>query len=148
MHHFREAVRLDRRDWVDVLEAQLHLGRAWWLVRRRRPGRLVTARSSASAHEVDRSTSAEVTRLARAIHRASSYGLFRPLCLVRALALQQLLKAHRISGGVIRVGVKLRDEELLAHAWVEWDGEVVGDDPRHTREFELLGELTCAEAWA
>lgn len=67
-------------------------------------------------------------RNARAVRRAARYGLFRPKCLARSLALQRLLERDGVQGSVIRVGVRRTDGRFAAHAWVELAGRVIGDD--------------------
>ena len=71
----------------------------------------------------------EAERLARAIHVAARMGPIRPACLARALALNQLLESRGISGSRLRIGVRLQGGRFDAHAWVEYGGVVVGDDP-------------------
>lgn len=64
--------------------------------------------------------------LALAVDRAARYGVFRPRCLARAIALQRLLDRQGIRGTRIRVGVRRTGERLDAHAWVERGGVPVG----------------------
>jgi hypothetical protein len=60
----------------------------------------------------------------RALRRARGYGLFRGNCLSQSLALLWLLRRAG-HDGVIRIGVKPDDGRMLAHAWVELDGETI-----------------------
>lgn len=62
-----------------------------------------------------------------AIDRASRYGVFRPLCLTRAVALSRMLNAHGIAGHTIRIGVRHDRGSFTAHAWVELGHRVLGD---------------------
>ena len=87
---------------------------------------------------------ADVARLA-SVSRASRYGLFRPSCLVRSLALAHLLAREGVPGPLIRVGVRRTAGSLDAHAWIELDGRVIGDDPRRTRAFTPLGTLAARD---
>ncbi len=75
---------------------------------------------------------------ALAIDRVARFGLVRPLCLVRSLALQALLTRRGVPGSVIRVGVRASGPVFAAHAWVEWDGTVLGDDPEYVSRFQPL----------
>lgn len=84
-------------------------------------------------------------RAARSVSRASRYGLFRPSCLVRSLALAHLLAREGVPGSLIRVGVRRTAGALDAHAWIELDGRVIGDDPRRTRAFTPLGTLAARD---
>ena len=103
------AVR-DRRwsEMLDVVEAQLALLRAQTMRWVRPLGEFVEvapdeplslARASLAQREL-------CDRLASAINRATRYGLFRPLCLTRAVALSRMLDAHGIAGHRIRIGVR------------------------------------------
>jgi hypothetical protein len=63
---------------------------------------------------------------ARLVDVASRRGLHRGNCLQRSLVLWWLLRRHRIESEV-RLGVRLSAGRLLAHAWVECQGEVLDD---------------------
>ena len=76
--------------------------------------------------------------LAAAVDRAARAGLFRPACLVRALALHRLLLRDGIPGARIRLGVRRDGSGLAAHAWVEVNGAVLGDDGRRAPRFLSL----------
>jgi hypothetical protein len=82
--------------------------------------------------------------LALAVERAAEHGVFRPTCLVRAVALHRLLRRAGIDGSCIRIGVRLDKGSFAAHAWVEWNGEVLGDRPFHTATFDQLCEVDLA----
>lgn len=71
----------------------------------------------------------DARRIALAVNRAATFGLFRPKCLVRSRALRRMLDDAGIAGAEVRVGVLLHGGRFLAHAWVEYGGQVVGDDP-------------------
>jgi hypothetical protein len=75
------------------------------------------------------------------VRRAAAYGLFRPLCLVRSVALNRMLDQYGFHGSRIRVGVRLVDGKFAAHAWVEYEGQVLGDDVEHVRGFEELSDV-------
>jgi hypothetical protein len=84
---------------------------------------------------------AHADALARAVDRAARAGLFRPACLVRALALHRLLGRAGVGGGRIRIGVRTEGPRLRAHAWVEVDGAALGEDGRRAGGFlPLPGE--------
>lgn len=76
--------------------------------------------------------------LARAVDRAARGGLFRPACLVRALALHRLLARAGVAGARIRIGVRPEGARLHAHAWVEVDGAALGEDGRRAGRFQPL----------
>lgn len=130
---------LDRRGWQDLFSAQAALIRAQIRLRREPVGSLVVrdpnepTRSSGSAQRAH--------ALAAAVQRAATRGLFRPLCLVRALALQELLESHAIRGSHIRVGVRSRRGQFGAHAWVRWGNEVLGDTPEFVATFTEVDDI-------
>lgn len=78
--------------------------------------------------------------IAAAIDRASRYGVFRPLCLTRAVALSQMLNAHGIAGHTIRIGIRHERGSFTAHAWVELGHRVLGD-----RTANILGYLPLTQ---
>ena len=82
------------------------------------------------------------TELARAVDRASRYGPSRPSCLVRALALQHLLRAEGIPDGRVRIGVR-RDASggVGAHAWVTCGSLVFDASDDSGPEYTVLKDL-------
>jgi hypothetical protein len=141
----RRIISLGARDWRDLWRAQWALIVAERLVRQRAPGQLTArnaeALSSRDAFSAPRAAE-QAHALGAAVRRAARYGLFRPACLVRAIALRRMLEADGIRGAVIRVGVKQSEEGMLAHAWVELDGDVIGDSVANVREYAPLNELS------
>jgi len=122
------AIREGRwRELRDVAEAQLALLNAQTRRRVLPPGKFVDFGHSEIAPDVSAEDKAVSLRLARAIDRASRFGVFHPLCLARAVALSSMLDSHGIDGHRIRIGVRNRDGVFSAHAWVELAGEVIGD---------------------
>jgi hypothetical protein len=131
--------RLSLRDWRELFEAQWALLVAQSMLRSRPMGSLATPVASVVAVDPDRML--EARRLALAMVRAARFGIFRPQCLARSLALSRMLTAHGITGGLIRVGVRRDDGEFLAHAWVELAGETLGDADEHVGSFVPLTNL-------
>jgi hypothetical protein len=135
----RKLLTLDRRSFADLIAAQRALLRARRLVKRQPIGTL-TIRDAGAASP----PRGDVTRakdIARAVSRAASYGLFRPFCLVRAIALRELLQQHGVSGSEIRIGVRSKHGEFSAHAWVLWGNEILGDDPHHVATFTEVDDI-------
>jgi len=138
-------LRLRPREWVDLLRAQAALLVAQFVVWTRPQGRLVSRHPvPPPPTEARPQPAARAQALARAIHRAAHYGLTRPACLVRAIALRRLLAASGFDA-VVRVGVRQHNGSLDAHAWVELDGTVLGDRETHTGSFTELSDLRIAE---
>ena len=136
-------------DLGDVLAAEWALLRAQLRVWTRPTGRLVRPPSPEDAVPRVGTPAAEleprVRRAALALDRSVRRGPLRPGCLVRSLALADLLARRGVPDGCIRIGVRRDGGRLLdAHAWVELDGRVVGDDPRRVRGFTPLGTVVPA----
>lgn len=126
-----------------MMRAQVALLRAQREMRSLPTGRLVHEETvSKGRYASDRTDDAR--RIALAINRAAVYGVFRPKCLVRSRALRQLLAGAGIEGAEVRVGVQLSKGRFLAHAWVEYAGQVVGDDPAYVARFNPMTELQVA----
>lgn len=123
----------------DLIRAQFALLRAHWRLRRRSVGGLVTRRG----HDAEPITGdpARARALARAVERAATHGVFRPLCLTRAIALREVLDAEGITGSDVRVGVRRVGGRFDAHAWVRWGDAVLGDRPEHVAEFTEVDDI-------
>jgi hypothetical protein len=140
MRLIRKLLALSGREWRDLLAAQHSLLRAEWRMRRRPSGTLLS-RWTSSTHVEQRSEPGEVLRaqeIGKAVRRVAFHGLPRSQCLVRSLAICELLEGEGIRGAIVRVGVQPRDATLAAHAWVELGGAIIGDTPEHVGSFQLL----------
>ena len=124
----------------DLLSAQWAVLSAHRQVRSRPLGELVAVSGSAG-----RSASAadprQEDRVAWSVITASNHGLTRPTCLVRSLAIQKMLRDRGLPQGQIRIGVRWKDDEFLAHAWVERDERVIGDTRRHVSGFDPVTDM-------
>jgi hypothetical protein len=139
----RKLASLDRRSLTDLIIAQIALLRAQWQVKRRPIGSLAIRGRDASAPASG--DPARALSLALAVERTAQHGLFRPFCLVRAIALRELLEAHSIRGGQVRVGVRHRAGRLDAHAWVRWGDRILGDRPEHVATFTEVDDIRVLE---
>jgi hypothetical protein len=137
-------LRLSGREYADLVMAQLALCVAQLRVWARPRGRLVVATSPAPAPAAG-SGDAVAARLARAVSRAARFGLFRPQCLVRAVALNQMLEARGIRGSQIRIGVRWLDGQFQAHAWVEYEGRVLGDREDFVTAYSPLTDVRLVD---
>ncbi|CAG0980165.1 hypothetical protein ARNL5_02407 [Anaerolineae bacterium] len=132
------------RDWKDLVHAQAALVRAHRDMRSRPTGEMVRDEPDRPDPPVlDRIEDAR--RVALAVNRAAAFGIFRPKCLVRSMALRRLLNAAGIEGAHVRVGVYLAHGQFIAHAWVEYAGQVVGDDPAFVARYVPMTGLQVAE---
>lgn len=93
----------------------------------------------------DRLDGREIEAVCWAVTRAARYGVFRPQCLVRSLAIQRMLRRRGIPAGSMRIGVRMRNGSFQAHAWVELRGAVLGDSPAHVRSFTQVTDLRLVE---
>lgn len=122
-----------------MVQAQWALLAARGMVRNRPIGSLATPTVGNPA--ADPARLPEARRLALAVVRAASFGVFRPQCLVRSVALSQMLADRGISGALVRVGVRRKNGEFSAHAWVELAGETLGDADDHVGSFVPMTNL-------
>lgn len=70
----------------------------------------------------------DASRLGTLVNGAARRVLGRDHCLTRSLYLWWLLRRRGV-GAKLRIGVRLEDGALEAHAWVEHDGVPVNDRP-------------------
>lgn len=66
--------------------------------------------------------------LGRIVYRVLGVGPVRPRCLISALVLYRLLRAHGVDATIV-IGLPQRPKDKDAHAWVEVDGVDVGPPP-------------------
>ena len=135
---------LDARDWRDLVRAQLALVHAQREMRSMPTGSMVRdepePQGEATGDRID-----DARRIALAVSRAATFGVFRPKCLVKSRALRRILDDRGISGAQVRVGVQLTNGRFRAHAWVEYGGVVVGDDPAAVARFVQIPGIRVAE---
>lgn len=132
---------LSPRELRDLSRAQLALGLSWVQVRTLPTGRLVDYAVGRASGPGSPAACQRATELALAVERAAEYGLFRPSCLVRSMAILKLLRRSGIARAELRVGVRKREDQLEAHAWVELDGRVLGDRPERVATFTVTRDL-------
>lgn len=129
----------------------------WWIIRaaravRTRPSGELVAPSLAptpapepkSAPNADPAQQALVHRTTLAVYRASRFGILRPKCLVRSMALHEMLESRGIGGSDVRFGMRRTNGRFEAHAWVEWNGTILGDDPSEIVTFEAFTQIGLA----
>ena len=141
-HLLRRLFSLPAREFGELLLAQMYLLGALWTVRRRPKGALLRPIDGVAQTDAHPEAS-ELSRLVTAVDRAAGYGVFRPTCLVRAVALERMIVRAGVGPAVVRVGVRRGGNEFLAHAWIELDGRVVGDEPSRVRQFTPLHDFSA-----
>ncbi len=107
--------------------------RRWkeWVEKWSPPGNPPRFRSGEAGQEI-------AQRRIRAVRSAELHGLGTPNCLERSLALWWLLRRDGIDAE-LHIGAAKRDGRFEAHAWVEWDGQVLNDSAdvhRHYMRFD------------
>jgi hypothetical protein len=127
-----------------MLRAQMALARASREMRTMPTGEMVRDTRPKAFTEGQPDRSVDARRIALAVNRAAAFGLFRPRCLVKSRALRRMLDDEGIEGAEVRVGVLLRDGKFLAHAWVEYRGEVVGDNPAFVAHYVPMTGIQVA----
>jgi hypothetical protein len=137
-------LKLGLRDWKDLLRAQLALARAQREMHSLPTGGMVRDEDVpvgiSAGDRVD-----DARRIALAVNRAAQFGFCRPRCLVKSRALRKMLDEAGISGAQVRIGVQLSQGRFRAHAWVEYGGQVVGDDPATVAQYAPMPGLRVAE---
>jgi hypothetical protein len=134
---------LGPRGWLLLVDAQASLLWATLLVRRHPQGDLIAAFASRYSDPDPGNDDLTAAReIAVALDRAARFGVIRARCLVRSIALHRLLERRGIHGSRIQVGVRMRDGAFEAHAWVHFQGVIVGDDPAYVGGFSPLDGLT------
>jgi len=141
---WQRARRISYREWRDFGRAQLALLSALLAVRLKSRGRLLTYDSESDPGESPPAQAARAAELELALSRAIRYGVFRPKCLARSVALHRLLRGAGIRGSRIRIGVRPGPDGLSAHAWVTLADRVLGDDPRFVGRFTEIADARMA----
>lgn len=131
-----------------LLRAQWALVAAQWSVWTSPVGAFVTDGATEHADAIARPTAPprpDAWRLAVSVRRAAQYGLFRPRCLVRSIALQRLLVRDGMPSARVVVGVRRTAGTFEAHAWVELDGRPLGEDALSGRGFSRLSRVSLRD---
>lgn len=133
------------RTWRELGRAQGALIRSQRQLRRQPLGRLLEIADTPTPGKGVPMTHRQLEHaegLATAISRMARFGLFRPRCLVRSMALHQLLQADGVTNARVRIGVRTAGVPGLdAHAWVEVDSRVLGDDVYRAPHFVPLAVM-------
>ena len=148
----RRLARLSAREWLDIVEAQIELLIAQLIVATRRTGQLVErAPLDPFGDTVPPVAASDIVvdprpeQIALSVGRAAEHGVFRPLCLVRAVALKRLLDRHGFLGSIVKIGVRMRRGRFAAHAWVAYNDQILGDQEWHVQSFAELDEVSVMD---
>ena len=145
LHLARRLFNITPGEFADLVLAQWYLLAALWTVRRRPRGELLkpVGPQPASGGQRDTRDSGRLERMAVAVDRVARFGVFRPTCLVRAVALESQIRRANAGPAVVRVGVSQVAGELYAHAWIELEGRVIGDELSRVRRFTPLHDFSA-----
>ena len=89
----------------------------------------------------------DIQALGEAVNIAARHTPFPATCLARSLLLGWLLHRRGIHSD-LRIGVRLIQGALDAHAWVECDGLPVNDRPDVASDFAPFGDLVSATSFS
>lgn len=85
----------------------------------------------------ENTTATNVSRTARMVRAAARYGLVRPTCLEKSLALWWLLGRQGIASSV-RIGTRKSAGRLEAHAWVEFEGRALNESAEPHKQYAVF----------
>jgi len=142
VHLSRRLFSLSAREFGELLVAQAYLVGALWTVRRRPKGALLRPVDERPQPR-DQAGENRLARLVAAVDRAARYGIFRPTCLVRAVALERMIIRAGVGPAVVRVGVLRGGDDFMAHAWIELAGRIIGDEPARVARFTPLHDFSA-----
>lgn len=134
-------VKLRPREWKELIHAQLLLFWAQALVWTRPAGKLVNSSAVATERAEAGIDMVVARRLALQVNRVADFGPVRSLCLVRAVAINRMLESHGMHGSRLRIGVRKTGDRFAAHAWIEYGGEIIGDEESHVKQFAELADV-------
>ena len=116
--------QLTAADWVILGRAWLALLAFYFSLRRKSYEELVTARVFEKKQQNRKHDPATLHQL---VLWASYLHVLPMNCLPRALTLHWLLRQNGFDS-TLKIGAQKRDATLHAHAWVEVDGQPIGED--------------------
>jgi hypothetical protein len=126
LRKLRTARKLSRAEWGLFLQAWVLLLVVDWALRLlpfRRVQSLFVSRRAAHSHNIN-DPEAMIHFVAAQVDRATRNHLYPMRCLRRSLAIQSLLARRGISTE-LHFGVRKEEGQLNAHAWLEYEGQIV-----------------------
>jgi hypothetical protein len=81
----------------------------------------------------------DVERVSALTIRVCGWRILRINCLKRSLILWWLLRRRGVESA-LRVGARQTTTGFEAHAWVEWNGQVLGDSATYVEQFAPFGD--------
>ena len=92
-------------------------------------------------------TDAEAAALGVAVNRAANHVFGPATCLTRSLLLRWLLRRYGTPSD-LRIGVRLEEGMLAAHAWVEKDGIPLNDRPELVASYAAFDQPVAPEMFS
>lgn len=139
VHKLHNASQLSPQDWLFFIEAWF-----WLLIFdiRLRTQPFPKLQAYAAQLATHSSLSPEQTRkllfsINNAVDHARYNHLYPMTCLRRSLALQKMLSERGISTE-LKIGVQKDAKQIIAHAWVEYQGKPVGEREHISEQFSPL----------
>ena len=139
LRKLRSASRLSPKDWLLFIQAWIWL-LLFDLGLRTRPFpelQTFAARLIPNPTLSPEQTENLLLTLRIAIDRAHYNHLYPMTCLRRALTLQRLLAKRGISTE-LKIGARKDNGKLNAHAWIEYQGQTIGEPEEITERFSVL----------
>ena len=132
------ARQLSLRDWLALAEAWWVLLSFYLALHWASYERLETSNRLVPAKAADPARALEIAhRLQRPVELAARLHLFSMTCLVRAFALRRMLHRRGIPA-TLRLGAYKSLAEIQAHAWVEVEGQAIGEGEDTIDRFKVL----------
>lgn len=116
--------------WMSLLAADIALR----VLPLGRVQRLLALGVGRAAPPVSAATPAVIASTQQNVARAARHHLYPMRCLRRSLALQGMLRRRGIET-VLQIGVRKQGEGIVAHAWLEYDGQALGEPETLTADF-------------
>jgi len=83
---------------------------------------------------------AEIARIATLVNSAAGLAPIPATCLTRSLLLGWMLQRRGVTSQ-LRIGVRMNQGKLDAHAWVEYEGVPINDQPDVGQQFAAFDEI-------
>ena len=145
LRKLRSASRLSLADWFLFIQAWVWL-LLFDLGLRTRPFpdlQAIAARLASRPKPSPEQTKNLLHMLRIAVDRGRYNHLYPMTCLRRALTLQRLLAERGVSTE-LKIGARKDNGQLKAHAWLEYQGQIIGEPEEIIERFNILEKGTQA----
>jgi hypothetical protein len=141
-HKLVKALSLSRGEWwlltrAWVLLLLVDMGLRSRMISFRRLQKILAPKSRTLDKSQPEEARVTIRRLRRWVDIAARYHLHPMTCLRRSLVLQRLLGQQGIAAN-LQIGVRKEEENLDAHAWLEYHGLPIGESEYITEYFAPL----------